>query len=275
MKHAVKGLYLLALVTLMCVLVLPGWVLRTQAAPLYQPTPFKTPTPGPDGRIFYIVQDQDTLWSISAITGISVDELRALNNLHPNESIHVGEQIFLGMGGPAASSPTPGPTQPLPTPTTSPTPQKGTATLCVLLYDDLNGDSIRQEEEPSVLKGAIHIGEQSGKYSKSEDTREGLDPNCFADLPPGAYTVSVGLPESYNPTTETNYQIDLKAGDETYVDFGAQSKSIGANANTPVPASNAKPAAPVNSTTPLLGVLGGAFVLIGVALFVYATRLRR
>lgn len=245
---------------------------QAQAAPLPQPTAFKTPTPGPDGRIFYIVQEQDTLWSISAITGISLDELRAINNLHPNESISPGQQIYLGMGGPAAASPTPGPTQPLPTPTITPTPLKGTATLCVLLFDDLNGDSLRQEEEPTVPKGAIHVGEQSGKFAKSEDTIPGTDPNCFVDLPPGQYTVSVAIPEEYNPTTVTNYQIELKPGDETYVDFGAQRKSSG---NT-VP-SNEEPKAPaiVSSTTPILGVLGGTFVLVGIVLFIYATKIRR
>ena len=258
----------------MLILVFPGWVWQVQAAPPAQPTAFKTPTPGPDGRIFYIVQDQDTLWSISAITGISLDQLRAINNLHPNESIRPGQQLFFGMGGPAAVTPTPGPTQPLPTPTITPTPAKGTAILCVLLYDDLNGDSLRQEEEPSIPKGAIHVGEQSGKFSKSEDTTDGLDPKCFNDLPPGAYNVSVALPEGFNPTTTTNYQIELKAGDETYVDFGAQSKTNGASAPTPA-AAGSKPAPVISSTTPILGIIGGVFVLIGVALFLYATRIRR
>jgi murein DD-endopeptidase MepM/ murein hydrolase activator NlpD len=275
MIQSIHVFKIFGLVTLVLIFTLPGWVWQVQAAPPAQPTAFKTPTARPDGRIFYIVQEQDTLWSISAITGISLDQLRAINNLHPNESIRPGQQLFFGMGGPAAVTPTPGPTQPLPTPTISPTPAKGTAILCVLLYDDLNGNSLREEDEPSIPKGAIHVGEQSGKYSKSEDTLDGLDPNCFNDLPPGAYNVSVALPDGFNPTTTTNYQVELKAGDETYVDFGAQSKSNGASPATPAVAAGSRPAPVISSTTPILGVLGGVFVLIGVALFLYATRLRR
>ena len=39
------------------------------AAPALQLTEFPTPTPGPDGRIIYIVQDGDTLWRIAAVKG--------------------------------------------------------------------------------------------------------------------------------------------------------------------------------------------------------------
>jgi hypothetical protein len=44
------------------------------AAPVAQLTVFPTPTPGSDGRILYTVQPNDTLWRISAITGVSVEE---------------------------------------------------------------------------------------------------------------------------------------------------------------------------------------------------------
>ena len=49
------------------------------AAPFQQPTPFPTPTPGPDGRILYTVQEGDTLFRIAAVSGVSVDEIRALS----------------------------------------------------------------------------------------------------------------------------------------------------------------------------------------------------
>ena len=50
----------------------------TLAAPNLQLTDFPTPTPGQDGRILYIVQDFDTLWRISAVSGVTLDELRQI-----------------------------------------------------------------------------------------------------------------------------------------------------------------------------------------------------
>ena len=79
-----------------------------QASPAPQYTLIATPTPGPDGQIIYIVQEGDTLWRISAITGVSLDELRRLNNLQEGDVINPGDRLLLGMGGPANAEPTPG-----------------------------------------------------------------------------------------------------------------------------------------------------------------------
>ena len=38
------------------------------AFPAAQATAFQTPTPGADGRIVYIVRQNDTLWQISALS---------------------------------------------------------------------------------------------------------------------------------------------------------------------------------------------------------------
>ena len=96
------------------------------AAPELQLTTFPTPTPGPDGRIMYIVQEGDTLWRIAAITGMSLEELRGMNNLGTSEVIVPGQQIILGLGGPALNPPTAGPP---PTATSElPTPTPGTGT---------------------------------------------------------------------------------------------------------------------------------------------------
>ncbi len=117
---------------------------QTLAAPRAQLTPFPTPTAGPDGRILYTVQSGDSLWRIAAVAGIPLEELRAMNNLGPDDIISPGQKILLGLGGPAGQLPTQGPP---PTPTSelpTPTPGVGTGTLCILLYADVNGDAVRQ-----------------------------------------------------------------------------------------------------------------------------------
>jgi LysM repeat protein len=247
-------------------LLLLGLSAPVLAAPHAQLTPFPTPTAGPDGRIVYIVQPGDTLWRVSAITGVPLEELRELNNLGVNDVIVPDQELLLGLGGPSIQEPTSGPaptrTPVLPTPT----PSEGTAVMCVLLYEDVNGDAIRQEEEPSLPGGAISISNRAGTVSITEDTVAGLEPQCFEELDRGDYNVSVAIPDGYNPTTVLNYPITLQAGDETFLDFGAQPNSE-TIAQAPAPAGE--------GNSPLLGIVGGALLLVGLVLGVYALLLRR
>ncbi len=242
------------------------------AAPQAQLTPFPTPTPGADGRIMYIVKTGDSLWRISAVSGIPMDELRALNNLGTNDVIAPGQELLLGLGGPVGSAPTLGPpptaTSALPTPT----PGTGTGTLCVLLFEDINGDSIRQETEPSLPDGAISINNRSGNVSLTADTPSGgisenLFPEpeelgfiCFDTLDKGEYNVTVASPEGYNATTPLNYAVNLNPGEEVLLDFGAQANSEILARNTGLIGTQ---------QTPVLGLIGSVLVLFGTGLGIY------
>jgi hypothetical protein len=276
-KTLIAGIPLLVLTLLSFGLRLPA-----MAAPPMQLTPFPTPTPGPDGRIIYVVQPGDTLTRIALIAGVREEELRALNDI-AGDTIFEGQELLLGLGGPSESSPTPGPS---PTPTSAvptPSPKPGSGNLCVLLYHDRNGDAIRQEEEPYIPGGAINVSNRSGTVSETADTAGGSDEDCnwdpfvghdpakgfvaFKELPEGEYTVSVAIPEGYNPTTETSYALTLKAGEETYLNFGAQPNSQN-EAETPVVATE-------GGRSPLLGLLGGLFLLLSLGLGLYASRLVR
>ncbi|GAB4469868.1 MAG: hypothetical protein Kow0088_02270 [Anaerolineales bacterium] len=250
------------------VLLMAGWLAippLTSASYPAQLTPFPTPTPGPDGRIIYIVQPGDTLIRISLISGVPIEELRGLNKL-TGDNIVVGQELLLGLGGPTISTPTPGPS-PTPTPEIpTPTPLPGTGIICVLLYEDVNGDALRQETENAIPAGAISLSERSGKASFTAETRSGSDPVCFNDLPEGNYTISVAIPAGYNPTTINTITIDLNAGDETYLDFGAQ-KSSETLANEPTSTESA--------SSPLLGIVGAIFLLAGIMLGLFGTRILR
>jgi murein DD-endopeptidase MepM/ murein hydrolase activator NlpD len=249
------GVFLLALLNL-----------PASAAPLAQFTPFPTPTPGPDGRIIYIVQPGDTLWRISAITGVSLDELRALNNLGAEEPIIPGQELLIGLGGPAEATLVPG-AAPTSTPLLpTPSPGLGSGTLCVILYNDVNGDALRQEEEVSIPGGAISVSDRSGKVSLTYNTEPGTDPHCFAELPEDEYTITVAIPEGYNPTTVLNYTLRLEPGSETYLDFGAQANSKRI-AESPPPTGSGR--------SPLLGILGVLALLGGIGLGIVAALMSR
>ena len=211
------------------------------AAPNPQMTNFPTPTPGSDGRIIYVVQEGDTLWRIAAVSGLDLADLRDLNQLGLEDIVYVGQQLILGLGGPAGEQATaaPGITEESAEPTDTPVP--GLGTLCVLLFEDINGDSMRQEEEISLPGGAINISNRDGSISITEDTLEHNpssvtdDYFCTEGLDEGDYNVSVALPEGYNPTSTPG----------------------------------------TSGSTPLLGVIGAILLLGGIGLGVYSIWFRR
>jgi murein DD-endopeptidase MepM/ murein hydrolase activator NlpD len=245
-------------------LCLLGLQFPVSAAPELQITPFPTPTPGPDGRIIYIVKEGDTLWRVAAITGVSLDQLRELNDLGTDQPIVPGQELLIGYGGPAETTPTSGPS---PTPEAqlpTPSPQPGSGTLCVLVFNDGNGDSLRQEDELSIPGGEISVNDRSGEVSQTASTNTGADPNCFEELSQGDYNVTVAIPDGYNPTTVLNYALKLEPGSETYLDFGAQPSSE-KTVESEVPTGGSK--------SPILGILGVLILLIGIGLGVFAGRL--
>jgi hypothetical protein len=243
------------------------------AAPNPQMTNFPTPTPGSDGRIIYIVQEGDTLWRIAAIAGLDVADLRDLNNLDPEDIVYPGLQLFLGLGGPSAQGATQAPeaTQAPVEPTATHTP--GNGTLCVLLFEDVNGDSMRQEEEGSLAGGAINISNRDGSVSITQDTpvhsatSETLDYTCSDSLLEGDYNVSVAIPEGYNPTTALNSAVVLTAGDITYLTFGAQAGSVVIDETMSQPEST--------GSNTLLGIIGLILLLGGVGVGVYSIWFRK
>ena len=250
------------------------------AAPQAQLTVFPTPTPGPDGKIIYIVQPNDTLWRISAITGVKIETIREFNNLGVNEPIIPGDRLLIGYAGPSGSAPTAGviSTQAFVTPTSTASP--GWGILCVLLYNDLNGDSLRQETEPSIPGGEISVSNRLGTVSLTAQTPSGgndttiINPTpqergytCFDQLLQGEYLISVAAPEGYNRTTTLNQTLRLEAGQTTLLAFGAQ-------ANSEMEAQTAFiPEAPRKS--PIMGIVGGVLLTTGVILGLYAALLRR
>jgi len=252
---------IVGLATLLLGSALPGL-----AAPPAQFTPFPTPTPGPDGRIIYVVQSNDSWWRIAAIFNIDLDQLLEVNAATRDTVLVEGKEILLGFGGPSEVIPTLGPS-PTPAPQRpTPTSQPGSGSLCVLVYNDQNGDSIRQEEEASISGAAISITDRSGQVSLTENTASGLDPTCFADLSEGEYNISVAVPDGFNPTTLLNYALAIDPGAETYLDFGAQVSSQ---------ASVVEPSQASGGGTLLLGIAGGLLLLGGIALGVFAGLLTR
>ena len=275
-----KRLIVLAVCLLALVIFTYSLTNQALAAPQAQLTVFPTPTPGPDGRIIYIVQPEDTLWRISAITGVQIETIRDLNNLGTNDAIRPGDKLLIGYAGPSINAPTAGPIPTQAALTPSPTPPPGWGILCVLLYNDINGDSMRQEAEPSIPGGEISVSNRLGTVSLTGETPSGgiatniANPTpqergytCFDQILQGEYLISVAAPEGYNRTTTLNTTLNLEAGQTTQIAFGAQANSELEAQTAIIPESPRK--------SPLIGIVGGALLLGGAGLGIYAALLRR
>jgi len=240
-----------------------------RAAPADQAAQYATPTPGSDGRIIYVVQSGDTCLRIQLLTGVSQEYLITTNHLDSNCTIQVGQKLVIGLGGPAAETDTPGPSPtPSPVPPTSTPAVSGSAEVCVMLYNDLNGDALHQTSEPALAGGAISLTSLSGTYSQTQTTTVPADPTayqgiCFQNVPEGKYSVSAAVPDGYNATTDLTYTLtSVNPGDTLYVVFGAQARTTSSTQNG-------------SGHSPLLGILGVLFLLAAVGLGVYAWRLMR
>jgi len=249
--------------------VLAGVLNPVQAAPAYQLTPFPTPTPGLDGRILYTVQAEDTLWRISAVTGISLDELRQLNNLDVDAVIRPGQVLLLGLASPFQPTPEPGstqavPQQPLVTP--SPTPLMDTSAICALLYLDVNGNAIREENEIALADGEVSVTERLGAYSNKGTTSFQDEPICFEQIPPGEYIITMALPGGLNRTTTLSVTVSLLPGDTSFINFGAQP----AGAFPTLVDTAGESASGSGGSVPLVVILGVFLLLGGIGLGVWA-----
>ncbi|MEK6256153.1 MAG: LysM peptidoglycan-binding domain-containing protein [Chloroflexota bacterium] len=240
------------------------------AAPSFQQTLAPSPTAGPDGRIIYIVQDGDSPWLISAKFGIDYNELLALNGWGSNEVLQPGQQVLLGLGGPVDATLAPAATLEPTLSGPTPTPGIGGATVCILLYEDVNGDAFRQDTEGPIGAGAVSMSELTGLFSESRSTLNEYDDAgeplyvCFVDIPEGNYNVSVAIPEGYNPTTGMDASFTVSIGDKTTLNFGAQLSAAAAAADLPVEE---------GGRSPLMGFLGVLLLFTGIGLGIYSTRM--
>lgn len=222
---------------------------------------FVTPTPREDGRIIIVVQEGWNCSTIQNFTGIPVSQLKSLNRLDENCTLQVGQEILIGIvdtGEAATSTPDPSLATAVPLPT--PTPEIGSGKICVLLYNDLNGDALKQDTETVIENGAISVTGTSGQYSKTANTTTSTDPVCFEAVLSGTYNISVAAPEGYNPTTQQNFTIDVKVGEQIYVDFGAQIRAEAGQTE----------AQPEGGSWNIYGLIGGGMVATALLLAAYA-----
>jgi len=232
--------------------------ISTASAQVY----YYTPTAEANGNVYYVVKSGDTCDTISLLNNVPLETLRSLNQLDLDKCrfLQIGQKLLLTtVPTPVITiGPSPTPTSMLPTPE----PIKGFGTICVFLYNDVNGNAMAEPSEVTdtgLAGGAISVASVAGDYSKTGTTIGTGKPVCFTDAPEGEYNISIAIPDGYNATSAQNHTIQLKRGDTSTVNFSAQASSS-------LKADNGGQ----GSGSALLAVVGGVFILgaIGLGLYV-------
>jgi len=268
-KKSVVIPMILALTAAVLWAALPSFTEHAAAAVL--PQQIASPTPDADGRITYTVQANDTCLSIALryLDG-DVNQIIELNQLNADCVISEGQSLLLGIQEVVSNTPGPSPTPTSFVPSATPTP--GTGAICVMLFNDINGNGLKDSNEFPMPGGAISVTDREGIISLTgisvidadPGTSDEYEPLCFEGLPEGDYNISMGVPEGYNATTVMNYPLKLTAGETSIIDFGAQTSSAGA-----LVAEQTNPSPDGTRRSPILAIMGVLLLLVGAGIAVY------
>lgn len=227
-----------------------------------------TPTADASGAIYYVVREGDTCDSISLVNNIPVETLRTLNGLTFDQCrfLQVGSRLLLGTVPTAVITPGPSPTPTSNLPT--PEPVRGFGTICIFLYNDVNGNAMAEEEEvlnTGIGGGQVSLTQLGGEYANTGTTLNNGLALCFNDIPEGDYSISIAIPDGYNPTSSQTTNVQLKAGDTSTINFSAQ---VSGSANEGNQADD-------SGSSLLLGAIGLLILLAGVGVGLYARYILR
>lgn len=117
---------------------------------------------------------------------------------------------------PPTSTPRPTPTL-TPWPTFTPTPVTGT--VCVIVFEDHNGNGVQDPADGRLAGALITVSDEGGMAA--EYVTNGFDePHCFRGLRPGHYFVSEVNPGGYRSTTFDDWGVSVVDVAEVHVVFG-------------------------------------------------------
>lgn len=197
-----------------------------------------TSTPDAEGVIYSEVQAGDSIWSIAAKAGITLDQILEYNNLDKDDFVKVGDLLIVGYGDPpGAEEPEPEPTEaeqaevePTATPepaaaetteeTTETADEQPTASVCLSAYNDENQNGSRDEGESLRSAVAFTISDVE-KVVSNYVTDGASEPFCIEGLVPGNYRVTRSIATGETPTTTNDQSLSLEAGEAMTLEFGS------------------------------------------------------
>jgi LysM repeat protein len=252
-----------------------------------------TPTPDADGNIYHVVQSGDSMWSIAARAGISLDQFLEYNGLSRDAFIQAGQRLLIGRGQAAAVEPTAEPeveaaaasneaapevratAVPSPTPTLVPTPVKSGGDICLMAFDDANQNGLHDAGES--LRASVAFTIANGSSVVTNYVTDGAsEPKCIQGLDTGSYFITRSKLSNETLTTTGEWAVSLGDGSIINLAFGsylAAEEAVAMAAAADTPAEEEAAAAAAQANTPVesgsrLNALIIAVVVIALLLFV-------
>jgi hypothetical protein len=188
--------------------------------------------------------------------------------------VFVGQRLLVSEGQPPTATPVPV------IPTTAPevaeaatqqaAPEIPNGTICIMSYNDLNANGIREPEEPKQAGVTFLVSDATATVGTY--TTNGLDePYCFTELAAGNYTVS-WTGEGFAPTTEQTWVANVGQGSTVSREFGVSGEAAeGEGSEGGGGTGGGLP--PI--VTALIGAVGIVFLLTGIGAAGYFLFLRR
>lgn len=256
-----------------------------------------TATPDAEGVIYSTVGPGDSLWSVAAKTGISLDQILEYNKLTRDSFVIVGQSLITGYstpGAPAATlestqsaetavvaDATPAPTAIPAAPT--PTPPPATGDICLTAYTDVNQNGLHDGGEPLVPAVAFTIS--NGQAVVSNYITDGQsEPYCIRGLEPGNYQVTRSRMSREVLTSAGDWAVMLTAGGALDLAFGSYiddsvptPAAVAAGSPDALAAQSANPAGAAmdgegSSSTLLIAVVVAAVLLLIAVIVIILSR---
>lgn len=235
-----------------------------------QPAAAATATPEPEKGApqVHVVRPGEALSTIAAKYGVTTAELAEANNMRLSDILAVGRELIIPgtVAEPTAT----------PEPSATPTPAGGRVRASV--FDDTNGNGLRDAGEP-LLAGARLILLSARGEVLAEYTTDGVaETYTFEGLPPGTYAVREEAPAGYASTSANEWTVPLEVTSEMDVFFGgrvAEPVAPGEGIPSGAAGESAEPAGSEGSVSRVgVGISGYAGILVALLAVVLPVGMR-
>lgn len=202
-----------------------------------------TATPDAEGVIYSVVGANDSLWSIAAKAGITLDDILSYNNLTKDDFVIAGDRLIIGFGEPGGGEPeadvaeaedtaiadaaeggteAEAPPEPAPLPTPTPEPESAGmgGRICLAAFNDVNQNAYQDSAEPLLANVAFTV--TSGNSVVSNYISDGVsEPYCITGLDAGVYQIARSVADDEQLTTDSSWTVALTEDGAVALAFGS------------------------------------------------------
>lgn len=163
------------------------------------------------------------------------------------------------------STPTPTVTDTLPGSLASPAPATGR--VCVLAFEDRNGDGQLSADEGPLAGVVFRLSDSSGLRG-TYTTNDTIEPHCLVGVQPGSYQMAIEPPSGYAATTPTTIAFSLQSGTNMDTVFGARRSAPAIpSLQTASPGGNTAVATRIRGGASQIALVAAVLVMAGLGIF--------